>query len=280
MSETSNEGFVVKSMSPSIGSIIYGLDLAVPIPVETLKKLRTVWLERKVLVFPEQTLKPQQQTDFTKQFGKLDQYPFLEGIKSHPYVAKVLKLPEETINFGGVWHSDTTYLEAPAAGASLYALELPPSGGDTLFCDMTSAYQALPSDIKEQISQLKAINKSSKRAVAKTRVNRTNNKAIAKKVFSNSHPVVRTHPETKNKILYVNEAHTTHFEDQSEQQSKALLNLLFQQARKPEFQCRITWHVNMLVLWDNRSTHHYPMNDYTGYRRLLHRVSLKGDKPF
>ncbi|PCI67512.1 MAG: hypothetical protein COB26_09700 [Piscirickettsiaceae bacterium] len=163
--------------------------------------------------------------------------------------------------------------------ASLYALELPPRGGDTLFCDTVAAYQALPSDIKVQISQLKSINSSSKSAVAKTRVNRINNKALAKKIFSNAHPVVRIHPETKNKILYVNETHSTHFEGQNEQQSEALLNVLFEHARKPQFQCRIKWHLGMVVLWDNRSTHHYPINDYTGYRRLLHRVFLKDDQP-
>jgi len=276
---TSNEGFVIKPISSVIGSIIYGLNLAEPIPVQTLSKLRTIWLDRKVLVFPEQILTPQQQTNFSKQFGELDQYPFLEGIKGHPYIADVLKLPDETINFGGVWHSDTAYLETPAMAASLYALELPPYGGDTLFSDMVAAYQDLPNDIKEQISQLKAINASNKSAVAKTRINRVNDKAMAKRVFASTHPVVRTHPETKNKTLYVNEAHSTHFEGQNEQQSDVLLNVLFEHARKPQFQCRIKWHLGMVVLWDNRSTHHYPINDYTGYRRLLHRASLKGDRP-
>ncbi len=280
MNSTINEGFVIKKISPTIGSTVYGLDLSKPIPKETLKKLRHLWLDRKLLVFPEQTLTPKQQTDFTQQFGELDQYPFLEGIKGHPYVAEVLKRPEEKINFGGVWHADTTYLETPAAGASLYALELPPIGGDTIFCNMGAAYQALTDKLKQTINPLKAFNASNKPNVSQTRLHRITRDALAKQVFINSHPVVRTHPETGEKTLFVNEAHTTHFTDQSEQQSKALLNELYQHARKPEFQCRITWHIGMVALWDNRSTHHYPINDYTGYRRLLHRVSLKGDKPF
>ncbi len=280
MSLKANEGFVVKPISPSIGSTVYGLDLAEAIPAATIKKLRTIWLRRKLLVFPEQTLTPQQQTDFTQQFGELDQYPFLEGIEGHPYVAEVLKLPEEEVNFGGVWHTDTSYLQTPAAGATLHALELPPSGGDTIFCNMADAYQALPENLKQQINPLQAVNASNKADVSQTRLHRINSDCLAKQVFTNTHPVVRTHPETGEKILFVNEAHTTHFEGQNEQQSDALLNRLYQHARKPEFQCRIRWHIGMVALWDNRSTHHYPINDYTGYRRLLHRISLKGSKPF
>jgi len=280
MSSKANEGFLVKPISPSIGSIVYGLDLSQAISEEILKKLRTIWLDRKLLVFPEQTLSPQQQTDFTQQFGELDQYPFLEGVEGYPYVAEVLKLPEESINFGGVWHTDTTYLETPAAGASLYALELPPTGGDTIFCNMAAAYQALPQSLKQTINPLQAINTSDKADVSQTRLHRISSNSLAKQIFSNTHPVVRTHPETGEKSLFVNEAHTTHFKGQSEQQSNALLNRLYQHARKPEFQCRIRWHIGMVALWDNRSTHHYPINDYTGYRRLLHRISLKGSKPF
>ena len=280
MNSKTNEGLIIKPISPSIGSTIYGLDLTQTIPDETLKKLRTIWLDRKLLVFPEQTLTPQQQTEFTQQFGELDQYPFLKGIDGYPYVAEVLKLPEEDINFGGVWHTDTTYLETPAAGASLYALELPPVGGDTIFCNMAAAYQALPNNVKQEIDPLQAINASNKADVSQTRLHRITSDSLAKQVFANTHPVVRTHPETGEKTLFVNEAHTTHFEGQSEQQSSALLNCLYQHARKPEFQCRITWHIGMVALWDNRSTHHYPINDYTGYRRLLHRISLKGNKPF
>jgi taurine dioxygenase len=142
--------FKVQSISPSIGSIISGLNLSEPLAPHVLQELRKVWLQRKVLVFPKQSLTPQQQVDCTRQFGELDQYPFIEGIKGMPYVAEILKLPNEEINFGGVWHSDTSYLINPAAGASLYALEIPPIGGDTIFCNMGAAYQALTNDIKER----------------------------------------------------------------------------------------------------------------------------------
>ena len=270
--------FQVDPISPHIGSTIHGLDLSNPLDLKTIESLRNVSLQRKVLVFPEQSLTPQQQVDCTRQFGELDKYPFLESMKDMPYVAEVLKLPDETINFGGVWHSDTSYLKTPAAGASLYVLELPPLGGDTIFCNMGTAYETLTNEIKEQILTLRAINTSNKKAVSKTREVRQAKRTNAK-VFTCTHPVVRTHPETGEKTLYVNEAHTLCFDGWSEEESQPLLNELYQHARQPEFQCRIKWQSGMYVLWDNRSTHHYPINDYTGYRRLLHRVSIQGDMP-
>lgn len=277
-----NTHFEAEPLTPFIGSEIKGLDLSQPIPADTLAELRKVWLDRKMLYFCDQTLTPDQQLAFTRQFGEVNKYPFLNGIEGNPLVAPVLKLPEETINFGGVWHSDTTYLETPAAGASLYALELPPVGGDTIFCNMQIAYESLDEGIKELIDGRKAVYTSGKAAVSKTRMPRLADcgDSSAPEVFTNIHPVVRTHPETGEKTLYVHEAHTLNFENCSEEESAPLLNQLYQHARKPEFQCRLRWSLGMVVLWDNRSTHHYPINDYNGYRRLLHRVSLKGDKPF
>jgi len=276
-----NTYFEIDDLSPFIGSEIRGLNLSKPIAADTLSELRRVWLERKVLFFLDQQLTPDQQVAFTRQFGEADKYPFLKGIEDNPLVAPVLKLPEETINFGGVWHSDTTYLEFPAAGASLYALEVPPLGGDTIFCNMGTAYEALSQNIKDKIDTLQAVNTSNKAAVSKTRSHRLADSGdrSAPEVFTHVHPVVRTHPESGERTLYVNEAHTSRFDDWTEKDSEPLLNELYQHARKPEFQCRFRWTLGAVVLWDNRSTHHYPINDYHGYRRLLHRVSLKGSRP-
>lgn len=277
-----NTHFEVVHLTPYIGSEIRGLDLSQPIPADTLAELRKVWLDRKMIYFLDQKLTPEQQLAFTGQFGEVNKYPFLNGIKGYPLVAPVLKLPEETVNFGGVWHSDTSYLETPAAGASLYALEIPPVGGDTIFCNMQTAYEALPQDIKDQVDGLKAVYTSAKPAVSKTRMPRLadSGDSSAPKEFTNIHPVIRTHPETQEKTLFTHEAHTLNIDGWSEEESQPLLNFLYQHARIPEFQCRIRWRVGMVVLWDNRSTHHYPINDYHGYRRLLHRVSLQGDRPF
>lgn len=277
-----NAHFDVHPITPAIGAEITGLDLSLPIEPTALAALRKVWLERKALFFRNQTLTPDQQLVFTRQFGEVEKYPFLPGIEGYPLIAPVLKLPHETVNFGGVWHSDTTYLETPAAGATLYAMEIPPLGGDTLFANMTLAYETLPDEIKEQIRDLRAINSSAKADVTKTREDRIKDAGgcVPRQEFQSIHPVVRTHPETSEKILYVNEGHAVRFEGWTEEASRVLLHRLYQHQRKPEFQCRFRWSLGTLAMWDNRAAQHYPVNDYHGYRRLLHRVSLKGDRPF
>ena len=274
-----NTQFEVRSMTPALGAEITGLDLANQIPTNIIIALRDTWLERKVLCFRDQALSPTQQLAFTRLFGEIDKYPFLEGIEGYPEVAPVLKLPEEKINFGGVWHSDTTYLETPAAGASLYALDVPPVGGDTLFCNTALAYEKLPAELKERLRGLTAINTSSKTAVSKTRIPSIDRERSAPREFEYEHPVIRIHPETKLPTLYANEAHTLRFRGWTEQDSNPVMEKLFRHLRRPEFQCRIRWRPGTLVLWDNRSTQHYPINDYHGHRRLLHRVSIKGDRP-
>ena len=274
-----NSEYEVLAITPALGAEINGLDIASPIPPDTLQALRGTWLERKVLCFRDQTLSPLQQLAFSRQFGEIDKYPFLRGIEGYPEVAPVLKLPEEKVNFGGVWHSDTAYLEAPAAGASLYALDVPAVGGDTLFCNTALAYEKLPAELKERLRGLTAINTSSKNAVSKTRIPSIDRERSTPREFEYEHPVIRIHPETKQRTLYVNEAHTLRFRGWTDQNSIPLLEKLFRHLRRPEFQCRIRWRPGTLVLWDNRSTQHYPINDYHGYRRLLHRVSIKGDRP-
>ena len=276
-----NTHFEIHPLTPAIGAEITRLDLSRPIPPATLAELRKVWLERKVLFFRDQTLTPEQQLAFTRQFGEVEKYPFLPGIEGHPLIAPVLKLPHETVNFGGLWHSDTTYLETPAAGATLYALEIPPLGGDTLFANMVLAYATLPDALKEQIHDLRVVNSSAKADVSKTREDRLKDAgdSALRQQFVSIHPVVRTHPETGEKILYVNEGHAERFDGWTEAASQPLLNLLYQHQRKPEYQCRFRWTAGALAMWDNRSSQHYPVNDYHGYRRLLHRISLKGDRP-
>ncbi|GMU46455.1 MAG: taurine dioxygenase [Porticoccaceae bacterium] len=276
-----NAPFAVQHLTPAIGSEVSGLDLAQPLAADTVAALRTLWLERKVLFFRDQRLTPDQQLAFTGQFGELEKYPFLPGIEGYPLIAPVLKLPHETVNFGGLWHSDTTYLEAPAAGATLYAIEIPPLGGDTLFANMVLAYETLPEDIKARIQGLKVVNSSAKADVTKTREDRLKEVggSAPRQEFVSIHPVVRTHPETGEKILYVNEGHAIHFDGWTEADSLPLLEALYKHQRKPEFQCRFRWSPGALAMWDNRSCQHYPVNDYHGHRRLLHRISLKGDRP-
>lgn len=276
-----NEHFEVMPLAPVIGAEVRGLDLAQPIPPDTLARLRAVWLERKVLMFRDQTLTPTQHVAFARQFGALDKYPFLKGIDGHPLIAPILKLPEERVNFGGIWHSDTSYLERPAAGAVLYALEVPPVGGDTLFANMATAWQTLPEELREQMRGLRAVCSSAKADVTRTREDRLRDMAddSSPQAFESVHPVMRLHPETGEQVLYVNEAHVTRFEGWTDADSAPLLRRLYEHQRRPEYQCRLRWSAGAVVIWDNRATQHYPINDYHGHRRLLHRVSLAGDRP-
>ncbi len=276
-----NTSYDVFPLTPFIGAEVSGLDLSEPIPAATLKALRATWLERKVLFFRDQKLTPDQQVAFARQFAEVEKYPFLSGIEGCSLVAPILKLPHEKINFGGVWHSDTTYLECPAMGAVLYALEIPPVGGDTIWCNMAIAWETLPHYLKNQVRDLRAVNSSAKAEISKTREDRMRDcrDPAAPHEFVNIHPVMRTHPETGERILYVNEAHTERFDGWSEEDSAPLLQQMYLHQRKPEFQCRFRWTVGSVAIWDNRATLHYPINDYHGHRRLLHRVSLKGDRP-
>lgn len=276
-----NDHFSVAPITPVIGAEIGGLDLRHPIPDPTLAELRAVWLERQALVFRDQSLSPEEQLAFARQFSEVDKYPFLQGIDGHPMVAPILKLPEERVNFGGMWHSDTCYLEAPAAGAVLHAIELPALGGDTLFADMVLAWESLDESLKKVVADLRVMCSSGKASISKTRADRLKDSRdeSSPEAFESVHPVVRTHPETGKQILYVNEAHAVHFEGWSEVESEPILQQLYAHQRVPELQCRIRWSDGAVVMWDNRSCHHYPVNDYHGQRRLLHRVSLKGDVP-
>ena len=273
--------FKIRKLSSSIGAEVVGLDLTKPLSKDTVATLRQCWLEHKLLVFRDQALEPHHQLSFTQQFGTIDRYPFLHGLDGYPDVAPVLKRPEDEVNFGGVWHSDTTYMQCPAAGATLYALEVPEKGGDTIFVNMAAVYTALPQDLKRLVTSAVAENISGKAAVSRTRnIAHSNLNSSSIKAFKHCHPVIRTHPETGEKILYVNEAHTTRIVELPAETSDQLLHKFFAIISNSQFRYQLKWETGTLVMWDNRSTQHFPLNDYPGCRRLLHRVSLKGDQPF
>jgi len=271
----------VRPVAGAIGAEIHGVDLTDDFSDELIQAIRDVWLEHGVVFFRDQRLDSDRFQAFAERFGEVIEYPFVKGIEGHPMIIPVLKLPHERHNFGGVWHSDTTYLKAPPMATMLIAREIPPKGGDTLFASGYAAYDALSSGLKETLGQLKAANCSAKAEVTKTREDRIADSATSKagQALVGEHPVIRTHPETGKKSLYVNPAHTTHFVGWSEEESTPLLNHLFAHQVKPEFTCRFSWQPNSIALWDNRCVLHNPINDYHGYRRLLHRITLKGDIP-
>ena len=271
----------VRTLSPTMGAEIIGIDLSLPLDDTMIDDLRALWLEHQMIVIRGQNLTPAQQLAFARGLGEPDIYPFLSGLEGFPMITEVLKREDETVNFGGVWHSDTTYQTCPPMATLLYAKELPPLGGDTLFACQYSAFAQLSEPLRNVLEGLRAINASGKKRVASTRSERLKDAAsgVNPDDLTGIHPVVRTHPETGQKALFVNAAHTVAFEGWSDEESRGLLEYLFAHQISPEFQCRLSWQLGDVAFWDNRCVQHYPINDYHGHRRLLHRITLKGDIP-
>ena len=268
----------VKKLSDPIGAVVSGIRIQ-DLTASGFSEINELWLERHVLILREQSLSPSDQLNFACQFGEPDEYPFLDGIEGYPKITAVLKKENETINFGGVWHTDTIYQSHPPKASILYAIELPPKGGDTLFANQTLAYESLDDSIKQRIKDLKAISRSDIGSVAETRADRIKESGKSADKLVGTHPMVRTHSETRQKSLYVSPAHTTEIVGLEQEESNSILEVLFRHQTKEEFIGRQEWRVGDVVIWDNRSTLHFPLNDYHGHRRLLHRVTLKGEIP-
>ena len=266
----------VRRIAGALGAEILEVDLAGGFSAE---KIREAFLEHQVIFFRDQHLDPAQFMAFARRIGKPIEYPFVKGIAGFPEVIEVKKLEHERHNFGGLWHSDTAYLDEPPMGSMLLAREVPPHGGDTLFASQYLAYESLSSAMQNLLAGLKAVNASSKANVTRTREDRIKEQGGSGKEYEAEHPVVRTHPETGRKALYVNSGHTVRFTDMTEEESAPLLEFLFRHQVKPEFTCRFSWRVGSLALWDNRCTQHNPINDYHGHRRVMHRITLAGDRP-
>ena len=272
----------VRELAPAMGAEITGLDLAKgDFKSGLIDEIRAVWLEHHLLVVRDQNLSPQRQLELARAIGEPDIYPFLEGLDGFPEITSVLKREDETVNFGGVWHTDTIYQDKPPMATMLQAVELPPIGGDTLFANQHLAWDRLSDGLKQTLSGLRVICTAGKAKVAASRTARIaeRGKAVDADAMQASHPVVRTHPETGRKSLYASPGHAIRFDGWTEEESAGLLAHLFRHQILPEFQCRLGWGIGDIAIWDNRCTLHYPLNDYHGHRRLLHRITLKGDRP-
>lgn len=275
------EAIDVRPIAGNIGAEIFGVDLAGDVDDAVIADIRHAWLEHCVVFFRDQPLSPARFLQFAKRFGEVVEYPFIKGIEGFPEIIPVIKLEHERSNFGGIWHSDTSYLQEPPMATMLIAREIPPRGGDTLFANAYLAYETLSEGMKTMLDGLIAINSSAKADVSRTREDRVKDmkRSDAKTEYLGAHPVVRTHPETKRKALYVNVAHTLRFKDMTEAESAPLLDYLMRHQTRPEFTCRFHWQVGSIAFWDNRCALHNPVNDYHGYRRVMHRVTLAGDRP-
>jgi taurine dioxygenase len=274
-------------ISPDLGAVVDGLDLSSPLEPAKVEAIKTALVDRGVLAIRGQRLTPERLVEVSAAFGPLLRVPYVEPMPGHPDIIAVLKEADETriSVFGGDWHSDFSFLECPPFATLLYALEVPPAGGDTLWADMRLAYEALTPAYRALLDPLNAMHSghvygaerqpldiATSRSI---KISRMNPEADEER----AHPVVRRQPETDRRALFVNRIYTTRFADMTEEESRPLLDFLYEHATRPEFCCRWTWQAGDLLMWDNRAVMHYAVNDYDGHRRLLHRTMVEGEAP-
>ena len=276
-----NTPFEIRPIAGALGAELQGITLADDLPDATIAAIRQALLDHLVIFFRDQDLPPDRFLGFALRFGTPIEYPFVKGIEGFPEIINVAKLEHETVNFGGVWHSDTTYLEQPPMATLLIAREVPDAGGDTLFANQYLAYETLSPKLRELLSGLKGISSSAKADASRTREDRirSDGSADARRLLEAEHPAVRSHTETGRKALYVNRAHTVCFAGMTEEESAPLLEFLCNHQVRPEFTCRFRWAPGSLAIWDNRCAQHYAVNDYQGQRRVMHRITLAGERP-
>lgn len=277
-----NDTITLHRTTGVLGAEVVGIDLAAELDETTIGAIRDALVEHHVLFFRDQELTPEQQMAFGRRFGELDTHPFVEGRSDHPEVLEIVTEPDDTANFGGGWHTDVTFLEEPDLGSILYAVEIPEVGGDTLFADQHAAYDALSDTMQELLDGLRAVHSAGPQYGAggystKSKAMSTRNAELAATTVE--HPVVRTHPESGRKGLYVNPAFCTGIVGMRRDESAALLGFLYRHATKEAFTCRFRWTPGALAMWDNRSVMHYALHDYAGERRHMRRITVRGDRP-
>lgn len=268
--------FQVKPLGSIIGAEVEGIDLRNPISKEQKEELNRALLEWKVLFFRDQDITSEQHVAFAKQWGELESHPFIPKGSADEIdrFAKDVKMP----GMENIWHTDVTWRLNPAKAAVLRLVEVPPAGGDTIWADMAAAYDNLPENVKEKIEGLTAIHDFIHAFGQYLPPEILKVKQV--EFPPAEHPIVRTHPETGRKTLFVNAAFTTHIIGVDKEEGEKLLQFLFQQAAVPEYQVRFQWKPNSIAIWDNRATQHYAVNDYFPHRRVAERVSIIGDKPY
>jgi taurine dioxygenase len=275
---------IIEPLAGALGAEIRGIDLKEAAD-RNYHAIHEAFLKYSVLVFRDQELQPADLMRVGTRFGEPCYYPFVTGIDGYPFIFEVVKEENETVNFGGNWHSDTTYLPQPPRATLLYALETPTHGGDTLFANTAAAYDALSEAMRALVDKLVGVNSASLKVTGGRR--KLHSPIGGMKVHDTEkadeleaeHPVARTHPGTGRKALYVSRSHTIRFRDMSEEESRPLIDFLQSQQIRPEFTCRVRWSPGTLTVWDNRCTQHCAVNDYHGQRRRMRRLTVGAETP-
>lgn len=268
---------------PGAGAEILGVDLSNAVSDAEFAIIRAAYAEHGIIFFRDQSITEDQHIAFARRWAPININRFLSAHPEHPEIAVLSKEADQTENIGGAWHTDQSYDLVPAMGSILVARELPPEGGNTLFASMCAAHDALPLPMQQRLSTLRAVH-SARHIFGKgalygsTRGDRIGNAAAAEELVDAVHPVVITHPLSGKKALYVNLAYTTKIEGMPERESSALLADLYAHCVQPEFVYEFVWRPGSIAFWDNRSTWHYAKNDYQGHRRVMHRITLEGQR--
>lgn len=275
----------VQPIAGACGAELAGVDLAQPLDGETFADVEQAFHNHQVIFFRDQDLTPDQHKDFGRRFGTLNIHPRYEPLEGHPEIFPIRKDPEDERIVGESWHHDLTHLPEPPMGSILYALEVPPVGGDTLFASQYAAYESLSDGMKETLDGLTAVHDNriqSPKVAAARNADRTSKLRADDDDAEEpecEHPVVITHPGTGRKALYVNRVRTHRFKGMTEEESRPLLEFLFDHSHKPEFTCRFRWEKGSIAFWDNRCLMHKALNDYPGHRRYMNRVTVNGTRP-
>ena len=273
----------IQPIAGALGAEIHGVDLGSDLDDATVAEIRQALLDHCVIFFRDQEFDAGQHKRLARRFGEIFIHPNYYGTQADPEIVEIRREVGDTKVVGEDWHTDTTMVAEPPMGAILYAIEVPPYGGDTLFANQYLAYETLSEGMKRLLGGLRAVH--SDRMVAGPKVDNSGRSTKARadadwRETVSLHPVVRTHPETRRKLLYVNYSYTLSFEGMTEEESRPLLRYLFEHGHRPEFTCRFRWTKGAVAFWDNRCVKHLAVNDAQPFRRYMRRIQIAGDRPY
>jgi len=280
----------VNPVAGAMGAEIAGVDLAQPLRDEVFREIYQAFLEHQVIFFHDQTFGSDAYLAFARRWGGIHLHPFMKGMDGHPEILELIKSEKDTRAFGNAWHSDQMFSPIPAKATMLYAQETPDAGGDTLYASLYKAYDALSDGMKAMLGGLRTFNAGDRMKVLGGKSRRERYAGVLNETMQvvdpgdvqtdSFHPLIRTHPETGRKALFIG-AHTQHFEAMTFEESAPLMDMLMRHIRRPEFTCRFRWRPGSIAIWDNRCCQHYAVNDYDGKRRRMHRITIAGEEaPF
>jgi taurine dioxygenase len=278
-----NAPIEIRPIAGALGAEIHGVDVAADLPDATIAAIRAALNAHGVIFFRDQQLDTARHKAFTRRFGEIFIHPNYKGIGTDDEIVSIVRQPGDTKIVGEEWHADTTMVAEPPMGAILYAIEVPPYGGDTMFANQYLAYETLSDAMKRMIDPLRAVHTDRKVAGPRAGMNAHRSTKVreddAWRETVSVHPVVRTHPETGRKCLFVNASYTVAFEGMTEEESRPLLTYLLEHGHRPEFTCRFRWEAGSIAFWDNRATKHIAIHDAGPFPRRMRRTQIAGDRP-